>query len=217
MVQTNSTQSAKICLNLHFQRGGVVVVQTNSIQSAKICISREGGVVVAQTNSTQSAKICPNLHFRGCGGPDQLNPNCQDLSKSAFSGWGVGGCAVVVVVVQTNSTQSAKICPNLHFQGGGGGPDQLNPKCQDLPKSAFGGEGAGLVVVQTNSIQSAKICIFRGGCGPDQLNPKCQDLSKSTFGGGAVVVQTNSTQSAKICPNLHFQGGGGVGGSDQHS
>ena len=36
------------------------------------------------------------------------------------------------------------------FQGGGGGPDQLNPKCQDLSKSAFSGWGGGVVVVQTN-------------------------------------------------------------------
>ena len=57
---------------------------------------------------------------------------------------------------------------------GGGGPDQPNPKWQDLSKSASGGgkEGWG---------------------GPDQLNPKCQDLSKSAFSGGAggVVLQTN--------------------------
>ena len=95
-------------------------------------------------------------------------------------------------MVQTNSTRSAKICPNLHFWRGGGdgprptqpkvprsvqicigggddGPDQLNPKCQDLSKSAFLGEGDG----------------------PDKLNPKCQDLSKSAlfWGGGGVVVQ----------------------------
>ena len=69
--------------------------------------------------------------------------------------------------------------------GGGGGPDQLNPKCQDLSKSAFSGGGQG--VVQTNSTQSAKIC------------PNLHS------GGG---IQTNSTQSAKICPNQHFWVGG---------
>ena len=145
--------------------------------------TRGGGVLVVQTNSTQNTKICPNLHFQGrgptqpkvprsvkicifrggcwggeCGGLDQLNLKCQDLSKSAFSGGGRE------VVVQTNSTQSAKICRNLHWGGVGGGPDQLNPKCQDLPKSAF--------------------FRGRGGGGPDQLNPKCQDLSKSAFSGG---------------------------------
>ena len=62
-------------------------------------------------------------------------------------------------MVQTNSTQSAKMCPNLHFQGegegAGGGSEQLNLKCQDLSKSAFLGVGG-------------------GGGGPDHLNPKCQ-------------------------------------------
>ena len=48
---------------------------------------------------------------------------------------------------------------------GGGGPDQPNPKWQDLSKSAWGGE--------------------EGWGGPDQLNPKCQDLSKFAFSGGA--------------------------------
>ena len=96
---------------------------------------------------------------------------------------------------QTNKTQSAKICPNLHYRGGVGGEvftgrDQLNPKCQDLSKTAFsrGGGGGGGARGQTNSTQSVQICIFSGGGG----------------------VQTNSTQSAKICPNLHFGRGGGV-------
>ena len=87
----------------------------------------------------------------GGGCPDQLNPKCQDLSKSAFGGGGG--------VVQTNSTQSAKICPNL--RGGGGYSRSTQPK---VPRSVqiFGG----------------------GGVVPDQLSPKCQDLSKSEFGGG---------------------------------
>ena len=240
---------------------GLVVVQTNSIQSAKICILRGGG------GPDQLNPKCQDLSkstWGGGGGPDQLNPNCQDLSRSAFLGWGVGGCGVLVVVVQTNSTQSAKICPNLHFQGGevvvqtnstqsakiclnlhfwggdgvGGGPDQLNPKCQDLhfqgggvvapdqlnpkcqdlSKSTWGGGGVSRPT-QPKLPRSVQICIFGVGCGglwgaggggPDQLNPKCQDLSKSAFsGGGEVVVQTNSTQSAKICLNLHFRGGDG--------
>ena len=43
-------------------------------------------------------------------------------------------------------TQSAKICPNLHWGGGGGGgPDQLKPK---VPRSV-------------------QICIWGRGC-PDQ-------------------------------------------------
>ena len=51
--------------------------------------------------------------------------------KAPYSGYKQG----------SNSTQSAKICPNLYFRGEGalGVPDQLNPKCQDLSKSAWGG------------------------------------------------------------------------------
>ena len=87
----------------------------------------------------------PETGLGGGGCPDQLNPKCQDLSKSAFWGWwsrltqpkvskSVQICILGggVVVVQTNSTQSVKICPNLHFFLGG--------------------------VVQTNSTQSIKIC-----------------------------------------------------------
>ena len=43
-------------------------------------------------------------------------------------------------MVQTNSTQSAKICPTVHFFLGGAGPDQLNPKCKD-PNLHFRGGG----------------------------------------------------------------------------
>ena len=113
---TNSTQggAAPDQLNPKWQDGEgggwSRPTQPKVARSAQICI---GGVI--QANSTQSAKICLNLHFweggRG-GGPDQLNPKCQDLPKSAF---GEGG------MIQTNSTQSGKICPNLHFQGGGRG------------------------------------------------------------------------------------------------
>ena len=64
--------------------------------------------------------------------------------------WGGGG------EVQTSSTQSAKICSNLNFQGG---VQTDSTQCAkiDLSKSEFflGGE---VVVVQTNSTQSAKIC-----------------------------------------------------------
>ena len=60
--------------------------------------------------------------------------------KAPYSGYKQG----------SKSTQSAKICPKSVFSGGGGGglgvPDQLNPKCQDLSKSAWGGGG-----VQTNT------------------------------------------------------------------
>ena len=68
-------------------------------------------------------------------------------------------------------SQSAKICPNLHFQGGEGGPAKPNSESPCIADSL-----------------SHTTC-------PDQLNPKCQDLSKYTFSGGegwrVVVVQTN--------------------------
>ena len=85
-------------------------------------------------------------------------------------------------------TQSAKICPNLHWGGGGkrgGVPDQLNPKCHYLSSHLHWGR--------------------RGGV-PDQLNPKCHNLSNICI-WGVGVVQTNSTQSVKICPNLHWREG----------
>ena len=68
-----------------------IVVQTNSTQSAKICPNLQFRSGMVQTNSTQSAKICPNLQFRSGDGPDQLNPKCQDLSKSGISGMGEEG------------------------------------------------------------------------------------------------------------------------------
>ena len=66
--------------------------------------------------------------------------------------------------------------------GGGFGSGPTQPKCQNLSKSTFGGEGVG-GADQLN--QSAKICpnlhLGEGVGGPDQLN-----------------------QSAKICPNVHL-------------
>ena len=93
-----------------------------------------GGSRPTQPKVPRSVQIC----IWGGGGPDQLNPKCQDLSKSAFLG----------------------------ERERGGGPDQLNPKCQDLSKSAFSVLGEG-VVVQTDSTQSAKICpnLHGGGGG----------------------------------------------------
>ena len=144
------------------------------------------------------------------GGQDQVNPKYQDLSKSAFSegkGEGEG------VVVQTESTQSAKICPNLHvglggcrptkpkvpksvqicilgeWRGGeGGGPDQLNPKWQDLSKSAFlRGRGWWSRLPDQLKPKCQDLSISAFSEGPHQLNQNCQDLSKSAFlgwGGG---------------------------------
>ena len=103
------------------------------------------------TNSTKGGAGTDQLNLKwqdggGGGGLDQLNPKFQDLSESTFLGRGEG------VVVQTNSTQSAKSYSNLHWGGGWSRPTQ--------PKVA----------------RSVQICIFGeeegGGGGPDQLNPK---------------------------------------------
>ena len=90
-------------------------------RSVQICIWGEGGWSrPTQPKVPRSVQICI---FRGQergGGPDQLNPKCRDLSKSAFSVVGEG------VVVQTDSTQSTKICPNPHFWWGEGVVVQTN-------------------------------------------------------------------------------------------
>ena len=71
-------------------------------------------------------------------------------------------------------TQSAQICQNVNFQGGGGGvlPSQ-NSKCPDLPKFQFSGVGGwGWRFCQVKT-QSAKICLnfnFQGGGGLDQIS-----------------------------------------------
>ena len=151
-------------------------------------------------------------------GPDQLNQKCQDLSKSAFEGavWsrptqpkmlrsvqicilGGGG------VIQANSTQSAKICPNLHF-GGWCGPDKLKPKVPRSVQICMWGGGCSSRPTQPKMLRSVQIYILGGG-GVIQakLNPKCQDLSKSVFQGMVWSRQTE-TKSGKICPNLHFGG-----------
>ena len=117
-------------------------------------------MVLVQTNSTQSAKICPNLHF--------------------FDGRGSGCWS------RPTKPTSAKICPNLHFQGEWGGLDQLNPKCQNLSKSAFlRGEGMP---------RSVQIFIFRGGVGGWWSRP----------------TQPKVPRSVQICM-------GGGGGTDQYS
>ena len=94
-------------------------------------------------------------------------------------GGGGGECS------RPTETQSTKICPNLHFQRGGG-PDQLKPK---VPRSV-------------------QIYIFGGG-GPDQLKPKVPRSVQICIGGGC--SRPTETQSAKISPNLHFERVGGWG------
>ena len=106
------------------------------------------------------------------------------------------------MVVQTNSAQIAKICPNLHFFEGWSRPTQ--PKVPRSDQIYNGG------VVQTNSTQSAKICPtvhFFGGAGPDQLNPKFKDLSVQIciFGAGGVVVQTKIPEILEYGHSRNFE------------
>ena len=56
-----------------------------------------------------------SLHIRGEGGVQTNTIQSAKICPNLH--WGGGGG----VVVQTKSTQSAKICPNLHLDGGGGG------------------------------------------------------------------------------------------------
>ena len=86
-----------------------------------------------------------------------------------------------MVLVQTNSTQSAKICPNLHFFDGRGSGCWSRPtkptSAKICPNLHF--QGGGLRPTQPKVPKSVQICIFEGG------------------------------GDAKICPNLHFSGWGG--------
>ena len=200
MIQANSTQSAKICPNLHFggwcgpdklkprvPRSVQICIlgegcssrptQPKVLRSVQICILGGGGVI--QTNSTQSAKICANLHFGGWCGPDKLKPK---VPRSVQICMGGGPDQLNLEYLDLS-----KICIWVGWWewglGGGFGPDQLNQKCQDLSKSAF--EGAVWSrPTQPKMLRSVQICIL----------------------GGGGVIQANSTQSAKICPNLHFGG-----------
>ena len=131
--------------------------------------------------STCEVPETPTNSTQGGAGPDQLNPKWQDLPQSALGGGGV---------IQGNSTQSAKICLNLHFweEGRWWYSRPTHPNCQDLFKSAFGlGWGGWSRPTQHKVARYVQIRIFgeeEGGGGPDQLNPKCQDLSKSAISGG---------------------------------
>ena len=69
-----------------------------------------GGVLESQNPKCQDL---PKFEFGGGGGSvlESQNPKCQDLSKFEFFG---GRCSGKI------KTQSAKICPNSIFRGGGG-------------------------------------------------------------------------------------------------
>ena len=78
-----------------------------------------------------------------CSGKSKYS-KCQDLPKFPWGG-----------VLESQNTQSAKICLNYHFGG-----ESKYSKCQDLPK------------VQ-----------FSGGCSGKSKYSKCQDLAKFHWGG----------------------------------
>ena len=90
---------------------------------------------------------------------------------------------------------------------------KLNPKFQDLSKSAF--EFA--VWSRTTQPKSAKICpnLHFGGWWEwglvdlvlTNLSVRCQDLSKSAFWEDECGPRPTQPKSSKICPNLHFGGG----------
>ena len=153
------TQSTKIFPNFHFQGGCSRPTQT---QSAKICKNFHWGEGYSRPSQTQSAKICPNFHFREGGTPDLAKlkvprsvhilifkggvsqtfsySKCQDLSK--FSFWVGGGYS------RPTQTQSAKICPNFHFQGWGYSRPTQTQSAKICPNFHFLGWGWG--VLQTN-------------------------------------------------------------------
>ena len=98
------------------------------------------------------------------------NPKCQDLPKIQFFRGGS--------VLESQNTQSAKICLNFHFQGGGCSGNSKYSKCQDLPTFQLGGGGV-----------------------LESQNPKCQDLSKLQFLGGGGHSGTKS-QNRGVLENL---------------
>ena len=84
------SQSAKICLNFNFRRGGYSATEKSKCQDL------------------------PKFQFSGGGGYSATEKSkCQDLPKFQFWGGGMGG------ILQLKS-QSAKICLNFNFQGGRG-------------------------------------------------------------------------------------------------
>ena len=237
----NQTQIAKICPNLHFQRGRGVQPNSN-LQNLQICI-------FFQTNLNPKCLDLSKSAFMGVGGPGQLKPKVPRSVQICIYG-GSGEGEGEVVVVQTNSNPKCQDLSKSAFLGvGGGGPGQLKPK---LPRSVqiciFGFSGGRWWWSRPTQTQIAKICpnMYLGG-GPCQLkpkvprsvkmcifrvevgwgviqvnlNPKCQDLSKSAFGGGQGgggsgpgQLEPKVPRSDQICI---LEGEGRGGGSDQHS
>ena len=138
VLQTNSTQSTKICSSFHFQEG---VLQTNSNSKCQDLPKFSLGEY-SRPIQTQSAKLCPNFQFQEGGNtPDQLKLKSAKICPNFhWGGWGV---------LQTNSTQSAKICPNFHW---GSAPDQLRLKVPSSVQIVMGGYS------RPTETHSAKIC-----------------------------------------------------------
>ena len=91
-VQINSTQSAKICPNLHWEGG---VVQTNSTQSPKSALKGGGGRLWSRPTQPK----VPNLHGGGGGGVrgwwsrptflKYLSGGTQGILNTNFANWNV--------------------------------------------------------------------------------------------------------------------------------
>ena len=95
-----------------------------------------------KTEKSQGAKICLNFNFRGWGWGSRVEgvfwasqnrkvSKCQDLPKFQFSG-GRGYSEQD----KTEKSQSAKICLNFNFQGGGGILGKSKLKSPKVPRSA---------------------------------------------------------------------------------
>ena len=146
LCQVKKTQSAKICLNFNIRGGrGVILCQVKT-QSAKICLNFNGGEGATLPSQSQNSKCQDLPKFQFFGGGVILcqvkkNPKCQDLPKFQYSGgggeggdtlpsqnpkcqdlpkfqWGGEGARVLLCQVKVK-TQSAKICLNFNFRGGG--------------------------------------------------------------------------------------------------
>ena len=126
------SQSAKIYLNFNFLGfffwgGGILQLKNHKVpRSALISIfwgfflgvGCGGGILQLKS---QSANICLNFNFRGGGGRVSATEKFkyQDLPKFQFFAFFFGGVGVWQYSA-IEKTQSAKICLNFNFRGGGG-------------------------------------------------------------------------------------------------
>ena len=196
VLESQNTQSAKICLNFNLGEGAVL--ESQNTKSAKIYLNFHfgwWGDGVLESQNTQSAKICLNFNWGGGSSGKSKYSKCQDLPKFPF--WVVGGwCS------GKSKYSKCQDLPKFPFWVVGGwcsGKSKYS-KCQDLSKFPWGG------VLESQNTQSTKICLNYHFGGESKYS-KCQDLPKVQFLGGC-VLESQNTQSAKIW--LNFIGGGGV-------